>query len=84
MAKFFDSIASQHTYCMIEDEHTGLDITYIGKINKVKKHHIVMHEFSGAGNWHKDKTKIYYDWISMCHLNSHYVNLYEQYFKISN
>lgn len=47
---FFDSIASQHTYCMIENEYMGLDITYIGKINKVKKHHIVMHEFSGAGN----------------------------------
>lgn len=80
---FFESALSQQPFCMIEDEFTGFDMAYIGKLEKVKKRHVVMHQFSAAGNWDKDKTKIYYDWISLCHLQSNYVNLYEKYFNLN-
>lgn len=78
---FFESTLHQQPFMMIEDEFTDMEMTYIGKLEKVKKQQLIMHQFSGAGNWDKDKTPVHYDWISMCHIHSNYVNLYEKYFK---
>lgn len=80
---FFQSALPQQPFMMIEDEFTGFDMTYIGKLEKVKKQQLIMHQFSGVGNWDNDQTPVYYDWISLCHIYSNYVNLYEKYFNLT-
>lgn len=77
---FFESSHKDFSYIEIDDDSFGVNLFYIGKIVKIKKKSIILHEFSGAGRWHKIPSKIYYDNISTCGIGMYYTQCYVDYF----
>lgn len=80
---FFESSHQDFPYCEINDDRFGVNLFYIGKIVKIKKKSLKLHEFSGAGNWHKKPSKIIYDEISTCGIGMHYTQVYADYFALT-
>lgn len=81
--RFFKSVAKDFPYCEINDDRFGVNMFYIGKILKIKKKSLHLHEFSGAGNWYDKPTKIPYSHISTCGIGTHYVQTYANYFVLN-
>lgn len=79
---FFESSHKDFPYCEIYDDSFGINSFYIGKIVKIKKKSLKLHEFSGAGNWDKKPTKIAYHTISTCGIGMHYTQMYANYFAL--
>ncbi|WP_066801297.1 hypothetical protein [Moraxella oblonga] len=82
--QFFKSSIKEVSYFDIDENAFGIYLYYLGKLVKIKKHSILLHQFSGAGNWDKKPTKIYYDHISTCGIGTTYLQTYVDYFKLTH
>lgn len=81
---FFESVHQDFGYFEIDDDRFGVNIFYLGKLLKIKKKSISLHEFTGAGNWYKKPTKIPYKHISTVGIGMHYTQMYAQYFELTS
>ena len=63
-----------------ENETPGVDDFFIGRHINSDKDTVTIHEFSGAGNWERDMTKIPIDTITCCQIETNYINFYSRHF----
>ena len=75
------SIDAQDLVVSVEDETSDYPLHFFGYLKKIKKHSISLKSFTGAGNWHKGKTVMYYDDISAIQIGSNYIDTYARYFQ---
>jgi len=75
------AIGAQDFIVSAEDETSEYPLHFIGYLKKIKKHSISLKSFTGAGNWEKGKTVMYYEEISAIQIGSNYLNTYARYFQ---
>jgi hypothetical protein len=73
-------LSSHYDYCILEDEEPDEPIFLIGKIQKIGKSDVSINYFSGAGNWDEKPSKLAFNKISSCQVNTNYLNVYQRYF----
>jgi hypothetical protein len=75
------SIGTPNLIVSVEDETSDFPLHFFGYLRKIKKHSMSLKSFTGAGNWHKGKTVMYYEDITAMQFGSNYINTYARYFQ---
>ena len=74
------SMRNLKRFLVVEDEKSDYPLLYIGEVIRIDKDHIDIMEFSGAGNWDKEASTVYFEDISCVQIGNNYANVYEDYF----
>ena len=78
---FFKSARKDFEFFTIEEERFKEPNYYIGTLEKVKKNHVKIREFTETGRWVDRPTVAKYKNITLCQVGTHYSDVYQQYFK---
>ena len=70
-----------HEIVSIENESIESSKFYIGRFLSADKRAVTIQEFTGAGNWEGQVTKIPNTAITCCQIKTNYINFYSRYFK---
>ena len=66
---------------IIENESQRSGGFHIGQIVAVRQQSVTMQEFSGAGNWKRQHTEIDLNDVTICEIDTNYINFYARHFK---
>jgi len=75
------TFGSTHKFITLEDENSDEYIFMIGKMTKLGRKKISVHEFLCTGTWKEEVSKISYKNISSLRAGNNYPKVYENYFK---
>lgn len=53
----------------------------IGEIEKITEVTVWLRYFSGAGNWDEKPTKLAFNSITSCQVDTNYINVFQRYFE---
>jgi len=65
---------------ILENESQRSGGFHIGRIVAVRQQSVTMQEFSGAGNWERQHTKIDLNDVTTCEIDTNYINFYARHF----
>lgn len=78
---FLETLELKNKIISIEDETSEFPIHEIGVLKKIKRKSLSVKSFTGAANWQKGKTVMYYEEISALQVESNYLKTYERHFQ---
>jgi len=75
------TIGSTYQFITLEDENPDNYVFILGKMTKLGRKKVSVHEFSCTGTWKEEVSKISYKHITSFRAGNNYPNVYENYFK---
>lgn len=71
----------QYKLVLLEDERPEVGLLLIGEIEKITRSSVCLRYFSGAGNWDDKPTKLAFNCITSCQVDTNYLNVYQRHFE---
>jgi hypothetical protein len=81
---FLSHIDTSFHFITLEDEDPYKYAFMIGKVTKLGRKKVSVHQFSCTGTWKKEVSKMSYKNITSLRVGNHYPKVYENYFKQNN
>lgn len=75
------SFESTHQFITLEDENSEEYVFMIGKMTKLGRKKVSVHEFLCTGTWKEEVSKMSYKYITSFRAGNNYPNVYANYFK---
>lgn len=77
----FISLKNYKKNIIIENENLDDTEMFIGRIEAIRKKHVIISEFDAEGKWNKETTKIAYSSITVVKFGTRYVEVFSKYLK---
>jgi len=75
------TISSTYHFITLEDENPDAYVFMLGRLKKMGRKKVSVHEFTCTGTWKKEVSKMSYKNISSFRAGNNYPKVYENYFK---
>ncbi len=73
-------LSKAYKFFIVEDELADEPILLIGTILNIGTSDVKLRYFTGAGNWDEVPSKLRFNRISSCQVNTNYLNVYARHF----